>query len=112
MTTSKPPGDFQIAFPERNQIHGNLWEAEFCDSMHHVSDEQNPRTYYSWIPVNTIESNPVIAAEAEGLAGKALVYIGRSNLNTEIHWNPWEYLSCRKSVFPTLALLLISWTQF
>lgn len=53
--------------------------------MHHVCDEQNPRIYYSWIPVNTIESNPVIAAEAEALAGKALVYIGRSNLNTEIY---------------------------
>lgn len=52
-------------------------QTEFCDSIHHISHEQNPRTYYSWIPVNTIESNPVISAEAEG---KALVYIGRSNL--------------------------------
>lgn len=89
MTTSKPPEDFYTAFPERNQVHGNLWEAEFCDSIHHKSDKQNPRTYYSWIPVNTIESNPVIAAQAEGLAGKALVYTGRSNLlkyrYTEIH---------------------------
>lgn len=52
-------------------------ETELCDSIHHISDEQNPRTYYSWIPVNTIESNPVISAEAQG---KALVYTGRSNL--------------------------------
>lgn len=51
---------------------------------------KKPRTYYSWIPVNTIESNPVISAEAECLTGKALVQIGKS---TQIHQkSTWTFL--------------------
>lgn len=38
MTTLKTPEDFKIAFPKWNQIPTNLREADFCDSIHHVSD--------------------------------------------------------------------------
>lgn len=38
MPTSKTPEDFLIAFPKMRQISINLREAEFCDSIHHVSD--------------------------------------------------------------------------
>lgn len=68
------------AFPKRNQIPTDLREAEFRDSIHRVSDYEKPRRCYSWTAVNTIKSNPVVSAEAEGLAGKALVYTKETNL--------------------------------
>lgn len=91
-----------------------------------ISEKQNSVTQYITYLMNKTQEHIIPGSQSiqlkiillfqqrqRDLPEKQLFIQGEgAYLNTDTYWNPWEHFSYRKRVFPTLVLLLMSWTRF